>query len=141
MLTLVADCLGRILRFNLRPDMKELSGGSLPDNSIYLPFKGISRHHFLVQREGRGWYIQDLGSRNGVSINGKKVTRGRIKEGDEIQAGVIVMKVESTAQDSAPLAIPGNLSQQTEDSGTDRVGHLPITDEDRMFSFPDLIFP
>lgn len=141
MITLVVSCMGRTLSFPLRDDMQEIKAGSLPDNTIYLPFKGISRRHFLVRKSGKGWLIEDLGSRNGVSVNGKKITQSRIKAGDEIRAGIIQIKVESSAADMEPLPIAPVRTASAGDSETDRVGHLPIAEEDYLFSFPNLIFP
>jgi transcriptional regulator with GAF, ATPase, and Fis domain len=141
MITLVVSCMGRTLSFPLRDDMQEIKAGSLPDNTIYLPFKGISRRHFLVKKNGRGWLVEDLGSRNGVTVNGKKITRSRIKPGDEIRAGIIQIKVESSTADMAPLPIAPIRTASAGDSETDRVGHLPIAEEDYLFSFPNLIFP
>lgn len=48
----------------------------------------ISRRHAeLRRREGGAWEIEDLGSTNGVEINGRRVSRGRLSPGDEVTLG------------------------------------------------------
>jgi hypothetical protein len=47
----------------------------------------VSRRHFELQLRGDGWYLTDLGSTNGVLVNGKRVTTSRLAPGDEIVAG------------------------------------------------------
>lgn len=48
----------------------------------------ISRRHAeLRRRDGGAWEIEDLGSTNGVEINGRRVSRGRLSPGDEVTLG------------------------------------------------------
>ena len=55
----------------------------------------ISRHHFLIERRGGAFYIQDLGSRNGTFLNGRLLSQRlrqlsppvQIQPGDEIAVG------------------------------------------------------
>src|SRR3990172_2755147 len=103
MLTLVADCFGRTVTFPLREDLQEIRAGSLPDNTIYLPYKGVSRNHFLLIRKGNRWLLQDLESKNGTLLNEQKVTESFIKAGDTIQAGIIRLTVRPSKKDAEPL--------------------------------------
>jgi two-component system, cell cycle response regulator len=55
---------------------------------VYLDETGISRGHCRIVRTGRDPYIlEDLSSSNGTFLNGKRVTRARLEEGDRIQIG------------------------------------------------------
>jgi hypothetical protein len=47
----------------------------------------VSRRHFELQLKGGDWYLNDLGSTNGVIVNGKRVTSSRLAPGDEIVVG------------------------------------------------------
>ena len=47
----------------------------------------VSRRHFELQLKGADWYLTDLGSTNGVVVNGKRVTSSRLAPGDEILVG------------------------------------------------------
>ncbi len=49
---------------------------------IVVPSAKVSRQHASVHRQDGDIYIEDLGSANGVWINGEKVTRAKIKPGD-----------------------------------------------------------
>jgi hypothetical protein len=47
----------------------------------------VSRRHAEVLQEGAGYWIVDLGSTNGVEVNGKRVDRARLRDGDKILLG------------------------------------------------------
>ena len=47
----------------------------------------VSRRHAEVRQEGAGYWVVDLGSTNGVEVNGKRVDRARLKDGDRILLG------------------------------------------------------
>lgn len=69
---------------DVRPE--GLSIGRGPDNDMVLETEGISRHHCKLYSRGGAWYVEDLGSTNGVILNGKKIGAPReIKEGDRIE--------------------------------------------------------
>ncbi len=48
---------------------------------------GVSRVHFRVRREGNGWQIEDLESRNGTQVNGESVKTGQLWHNDLIGCG------------------------------------------------------
>jgi pSer/pThr/pTyr-binding forkhead associated (FHA) protein len=48
----------------------------------------VSRLHAVLERLGPGWWLRDLGSRNGTYLNGTRVTEGRaLQHGDELRVG------------------------------------------------------
>jgi hypothetical protein len=47
----------------------------------------VSRRHFELQLRGTDWYLVDLDSTNGVSVNGRRVASSRLEPGDVIVAG------------------------------------------------------
>lgn len=140
MLTLVADCFGRTMVFPLREDVPEIGGGSLPDNAVYLPFKGVSRHHFRLTREKGQWVLRDLESKNGTLLNGTPVSEATLQTGDIIQAGIIQLRAESIRSDSEPIRL-SKFQEATDQTETDKVGHLPLSGKEPIYSFPKLIFP
>jgi len=54
---------------------------SVPDDPM------LSRTHCLVHKKHGRWLVTDLGSSNGVFLNGRRVTEAELKNGDVIQAG------------------------------------------------------
>jgi len=47
----------------------------------------ISRRHAELRQEGATYWIVDLGSMNGTIVNGKRVDRERLRDGDRITLG------------------------------------------------------
>src|SRR5580698_6667375 len=66
------------------PLMKEsLLVGRRESCDIVLRFANVSAHHCELRLEGGYWYVKDLNSRNGVKVNGLRVTNKRLDPGDE----------------------------------------------------------
>ncbi len=139
MIRLVAVCNERTITFPLTNGLKEVTAGSLPENEIYLPYKGISRRHFSVIHNDQGWFVQDLGSTNGTSLNGKNVERAPLKAGDVIQIGAIKIRVETTSQEVQQIDLPA--TGVTQARKTDKYGEVPFRAEEIPYSFPNLVFP
>lgn len=59
--------------------------GREPDNSFVLTDAGVSRHHARIVRSGDGWAIEDLGSSNGTRVNGRRVSRALLRDGDRVR--------------------------------------------------------
>jgi hypothetical protein len=56
----------------------------------------MSREHFAVMWEGEGRYrVRDLGSKNGLFVNGKAATDSRLMPGDEVRAGGTRLRFEA----------------------------------------------
>lgn len=47
----------------------------------------LSRHHFLVAREGADFFVIDLDSRNGITVNGERMSTHKLRPQDLIAAG------------------------------------------------------
>jgi hypothetical protein len=62
--------------------------GRSRDCEIVLEDSGISRHHAAIHPDDAGWTIEDLGSTNGVLVNGREV-RGAapLSPGDRLELG------------------------------------------------------
>ncbi len=80
--------------------------GSSDDNDIILKDKAVSRHHAKIRIEGKKHFIYDLASTNGTRVNGRKITKKWIKEGDTIEVGHIRMTFRPS---QTPGAKPSNL--------------------------------
>jgi hypothetical protein len=54
----------------------------------------VSRRHFELHLRGTDWYVTDLGSTNGIAVNGRRVTSSRLAPGDEIVAGTSSLRFD-----------------------------------------------
>jgi pSer/pThr/pTyr-binding forkhead associated (FHA) protein len=61
--------------------------GREADNLIQLPHEKISKHHAAILQAGAGWLIEDFQSTNGVFVNGQRIERRQLKDGDRIKIG------------------------------------------------------
>jgi hypothetical protein len=61
------------------------------DADIRLPDTGVSRKHADVQLEGGTVTVEDLGSTNGTLVNGRRVGRQDLADGDVIRIGHSVL--------------------------------------------------
>ncbi len=53
----------------------------------------ISRSHAAIGFDADGFFVQDLGSTNGTSLNGGPAQRAALKHGDTIQMGKLTLGV------------------------------------------------
>jgi hypothetical protein len=78
--------------------------GRAPESDIQLDVRWVSRTHARIRIEGHQYLIEDVGSKNGVFVNGQRVTSPRpLEDGDRVQIapGVELIFVDSEA--TAPL--------------------------------------
>lgn len=61
--------------------------GRLPECDVMLDDPSVSRRHARIQRRGMSWFIEDLGSTNGVKVNGSRVGESDLADGDRLQLG------------------------------------------------------
>jgi|SRR5579883_1880977 len=54
---------------------------------VQLNSKKVSRRHCILAQVNDYLVIRDLGSTNGVRINGERVAEGKLRPGDELQIG------------------------------------------------------
>lgn len=47
----------------------------------------VSRRHAKIRRDWSGTHVEDLGSRNGIKVNKKRVTKKTLRDQDELQVG------------------------------------------------------
>jgi len=79
--------------------------GSVGDNDVVLPVRGVSRRHARVSLGTDGLTLEDLGSKNGVIVNGTRIQRTLLKPADEIRLGPIVLQLEEVEAGDSELAI------------------------------------
>ena len=76
--------------------------GRSQDATIRVPDAGISRQHATLRREGRYFWITDLGSANGTYVNEVAVTAARaLRTGDRVQFGTAVYLFDQDESEGA----------------------------------------
>jgi pSer/pThr/pTyr-binding forkhead associated (FHA) protein len=66
---------------------RKTSIGRTPDNDLQLEAKFVSRHHAVILVGPVNTVIEDLNSTNGVQVNGRRITRQTLRDGDQIAIG------------------------------------------------------
>lgn len=61
--------------------------GSVAGNTVVLADPAVSRKHAGIRRIDSTYELADLGSTNGVYVNGHKVPKRNLEEGDIIRIG------------------------------------------------------
>jgi pSer/pThr/pTyr-binding forkhead associated (FHA) protein len=77
----------------LRPlDREFLHVGRSPASDIVLDDVSVSRKHALIARRGERTLILDDRSRNGVQVNGVRVSESELRDGDTILCGNVMLR-------------------------------------------------
>ena len=67
--------------------------GRAADVDVVVDDDAVSRHHAAVDRDGDDITLEDLGSRNGTTVNGERVrTRMRLRAGDVVTVGNVQLQ-------------------------------------------------
>ncbi len=77
-----------------------ISVGRGEDNGITLSSKHASRYHARFWVEAGALHFEDLGSRNGVEVNGARTEEGVLADGDRLVIGGQEIRVEIAAESS-----------------------------------------
>lgn len=70
-----------------------LTIGRANDNLLVLRDARASRHHARIVAEASGWSVEDLGSSNGIYVDGARVLRARLDRGQILTVGDTPLKV------------------------------------------------
>ena len=85
--TLVVRSGGGRAGEQFRLERTQTTIGRMPDCDIFLDDVTVSRRHAIVAKGGGRFTIEDLGSLNGTFLNRRRVERGELENGDEVQIG------------------------------------------------------
>jgi hypothetical protein len=78
--------------FPIVPEKQILVGRS-SDLDMVLVEDMVSRKHARIAMQADQIWIEDLGSTNGTFVNGEKIKRARLKEGDRVLIGTSILKL------------------------------------------------
>ena len=68
----------------------------------------ISRHHCVLTYQKDRWHVEDLGSTNGTLVNGQKITRAELLDGDTLTVGRVRLcyRADVTLSGEKPAIAP-----------------------------------
>jgi Nif-specific regulatory protein len=97
----------------------KISIGRDAANEIALNDASVSRYHCVIERRGEDFFISDLGSLNGTSVNAAEADQTKLSNGDKIVAGYYTFRfftddAEDTSGvflDKTELQLPKNSVQ------------------------------
>jgi predicted component of type VI protein secretion system len=69
---------------------------------VVLPFGFVSSRHCELEFAGGHWAVRDLGSRNGVRVDGERCEQKELKPGSVLGIGSLRYRVVYTAPGAAP---------------------------------------
>ncbi|MFP4057715.1 MAG: protein kinase domain-containing protein [Candidatus Brocadiia bacterium] len=90
---------------------RPLTVGRSSTNAVQVHDPKLSRHHCEVRATGEGYFVRDLGSKNGTFVNGARVTQARLRNGDRIQVGLtrLLFRCEAPAPSEETRSAPPHL--------------------------------
>ena len=96
---------------NIEITKDEILAGRSLDNDFVISDISVSRKHFKIKKEGDRFVISDMGSGNGIKVNGSKTTSTTLSDGDIISVGARQIKFEILNPDLKPK--PQRTTKQT----------------------------
>ncbi len=79
---------------NIEITKDEILAGRSLDNDFVISDISVSRKHFKITKDGTRFIISDMGSGNGIKVNGTKTTSATLSDGDIISVGARQIKFE-----------------------------------------------
>ena len=87
----------------------EVSIGRARDNRVTIDDRMVSQYHAVIERRGDRFWLSDLGSTNGTTVNGEAVAFERaLQDGDAISIGGAATIAFHADPGSSPLQGPAN---------------------------------
>src|SRR5215471_8421738 len=84
-----------------------LTIGRLIGNDLVLNHRAVSRTHAGIKRVQDEYWIFNLSESNGTMLNGQLVARVALADGDVVQIGPYLLRIDYGDSDQASSASPG----------------------------------
>lgn len=84
----------------------QLRVGRRESCDIVLRFANVSAHHCELHLTGGYWYIKDMGSKNGIKVNGVRYQEKRLDPGDTLAIAKHVYEINYNPQDLGAVGPP-----------------------------------
>lgn len=115
----------------LEMDDDKIKVGKLATSQLHLDDPNVSRIHAVLENQGGGTYqLIDLGSASGTYVNGDKITKEKVGDGDELRFGdtTVRLKVVDPAQQRQAAAEAATAQPQQASDGPVPDGHIRLED-------------
>lgn len=109
---------GEVRKYSLQMDSVRI--GRAADNTIVIDDPGLSSHHAVLHRRIDTFEIIDLGSTNGLEMDGRRIISRELQHGDQIKIGDVVLRYEVPGMETAsppPPAEPVPANEPEEEKG------------------------
>jgi pSer/pThr/pTyr-binding forkhead associated (FHA) protein len=81
------------------------------DCTVILQSRSVSRKHAIIEKSADGWIVRDLGSANGLFVEGKRVSEAPLPSGSSVRFGDVEATFETGARRiSSTERVPQSLS-------------------------------
>ncbi|MBP5202257.1 FHA domain-containing protein [bacterium] len=118
---------------NIEITKDEILAGRSLDNDFVISDISVSRKHFKITKEGSRFIISDMGSGNGIKVNGSKTTSATLSDGDIISVGARQIKFEilnpdlkQKPQRTTKQTMPTNYEPEDDDEPSAKKGSSPL---------------
>lgn len=114
-----------VREFRLEPGRMTI--GRRADNDVCLPFPAVSAEHAAVVTIGADSFLEDLDSTNGTLVNGARITKHFLRDGDRIDVGRLEL-VYVAGDDATATLQPPQEPRPAEDAVEQEAGSPPAAD-------------
>ena len=117
---------------------KNLLVGRRESCDIVLRFSNVSAHHCQMTVTGGYWYVRDLNSRNGIKVNGVRVSDKRVDPGDVISVAKHKYEVQYSPVELGAVGPPPLESEKSDIFGKSLLERAGLERPTQLKSKPEI---
>jgi|SRR5579864_1777184 len=102
--------------------------GRHPECDVRLDLPQVSRRHCCLAQAYDRVFIRDLGSRNGVRVNGRLIDEATLVPGDELAIAQVIYRLEDVPE--RPVVEPAHAQPTTISNTPASLPELPLDTDD-----------
>lgn len=105
-----------------------LTIGRSETRDVVIPDPAASRHHCSILARDNAWVLRDMGSANGVFVNGVRVRESLLNDGDRVRIGNTELRFvvnDPTQADSTTQRVPAEPWAEADNAWTEHELSLP----------------
>lgn len=106
---------GETRKYSLQMDSIRI--GRAADNTVVLEDGSLSAHHAVLHRRDNGFELVDLGSTNGIEVDGRRVLTHNLRHGDEVKIGSVLLRFDWPGQPEFPASSESPAAESPAEGG------------------------